>query len=287
MGNAQDQDLRGEERTTAGPPKWSSNPAPPPPHSNRADPDDIKRDIDHTRAEMDETIDALSARLQPRILLDEAMSWVGIGGHASCPPGSNRPSDRVAVIKTELRAKARSAAKTCAKSSGRYMWQTIRRHPLPSLMIGAGIVWLLLEEGRKPGRRSLRKYTYTPDPEYSGSYVDARTGKPYHSETYNRDVSQEQPGRRQFTDSLGDVRSPEQFTDAHDAGRETRLPEEQLAAEERRPDLHPEADTRSTPRPQPDPIHSGSYVDARTGNAYDEERYGEDRSETASRKENA
>jgi hypothetical protein len=81
--------------------------------------DEIEREVEQTRASVSGTVDALRGRLQPGQIVDEVV-------------------DRVA---------------TYAKGSGgaafaRNLGASVRDHPLPVLLIGAGIGWLLLS---KPG----------------------------------------------------------------------------------------------------------------------------------------
>lgn len=130
----------------------------------------IKNDIDHTRAEMDETIDALSERLAPRHLMNEAMGWLRGGeGHG------NRGADAAAI----------------AKNLGAKTWEHAKRHPVSSALIGAGIAWMLIEHNSSHDGSSRRRGR-TPR-KYGGSYVDARTGEPY-DEHYGSDYEHEASG---------------------------------------------------------------------------------------------
>ena len=124
----------------------------------------IKRDIDHTRAEMDRTVDALGERLQPRHLLD----------------------DLVAVFRgrSGIDSATLSGAGQTAKDYGWMVVDKLKQHPVPAALIGAGLTWLLFE-GDNPSPAYASRNAGVPRDKltgpgmYSGSYVDARTGQPY------------------------------------------------------------------------------------------------------------
>lgn len=82
-------------------------------------PDQIEREIDQTRAEISHTITALQQKLSPGTLLDQALASVKGGG-----------GDFVGNL-------------------GR----TIRDNPMPVLLTGAGLTWLMLSE-REGGRHT-------------------------------------------------------------------------------------------------------------------------------------
>lgn len=137
-----------------------------------ASPEEIRRDIDRTRSEMDRTLDALGTRLDPRSLADDLwdMARSAIGGSRA----GEKLTDKVADIDY--------AGYT--KRIGASALDAMRENPIPTLLGGAAIAYMLFEN---PVRRQYRrsKYATVRDlPEYSGSVVDARTGEPYDMETY-------------------------------------------------------------------------------------------------------
>ena len=84
---------------------------------------EIRSEIERTRAEMDQTFDALERKMTPGQILEEA--W-----HLT------RGGTRVGASK---------------------LWQVAREHPLPATVIGLGLGWLLVESSRGDGReRSSR-----------------------------------------------------------------------------------------------------------------------------------
>lgn len=116
----------------------------------------IRREIERTRAEMDNTFDALESKLTPSQLLGEAWSLTKGGSTA----GASK------------------------------LWQIARQYPLPSAVIGLGLGWLLMEssrseesgrEVRSRGRRGYRGYgreSYGYDTGYraSADYAGNRYG---------------------------------------------------------------------------------------------------------------
>lgn len=111
--------------------------------------DEIRADIERTRAEMDSTFDALDQKLTPGQLLSEV--WRYTKGGSSI--GASK------------------------------LWQLAREHPLPATMIGVGIGWLFVERSRSGdgADRSYRAYGYTGEGasgygRYSDNYdVDYRS----------------------------------------------------------------------------------------------------------------
>jgi len=91
---------------------------------NSGSSDEIRADIERTRAEMDNTFDALDQKLTPSQLLAEA--WRYTKGGSSIGAGK--------------------------------LWTLARQHPLPATMIGVGLGWLLVERSRSNGGDDLGGY---------------------------------------------------------------------------------------------------------------------------------
>ncbi len=86
------------------------------------DPKAIRSNIADTRADMDRTLDELGERLDPRNLLDDLLDLF------RSDSSSGKDTRRV------------------LGSAGRGLATTVRNHPVPSLLVGAGLCWLLVEE---------------------------------------------------------------------------------------------------------------------------------------------
>ena len=145
-----------------------------------ATPEQIRDDIRRTRANMDETVDAIGERLRPRHLLDDVIDLFRSpsGGNGGASSGSS-PNMRDAA--------------GVAKDLGANAFQKLKAHPMPAALIAAGVAWLLFDENSSGGGRRARsrqdvrgQWRDEDLREYSGSYVDARTGEPY-DESYGRE----------------------------------------------------------------------------------------------------
>jgi hypothetical protein len=113
----------------------------------------IEGEIRHTRAELSETIDALQEKLRPGNIVSEA-------------------TDKV---KTATSEKVRDMADT-ASGTAQDMWEGARQNPIPALMIGAGVAWMLFDRnrGRDDGRAEWSRYS-PPRYRYSDDDVEYRS----------------------------------------------------------------------------------------------------------------
>jgi hypothetical protein len=82
--------------------------------------DEIRRDIERTRAEMDETVDALENRLSPGQLVDQAWSMF--------------------------------------RRSGSGAGDVVREHPVPLALMGLGVAWLAIERATGGDADAERRY---------------------------------------------------------------------------------------------------------------------------------
>jgi hypothetical protein len=80
--------------------------------------DALERDVERSRADLEATLDALKSRASIDRLSDDALDYLRRSGGRD-----------VATL----------------------LWRQARDHPLPLLMIGAGIVWLAADQGRRTG----------------------------------------------------------------------------------------------------------------------------------------
>jgi len=140
--------------------------------SSAAGSSEIRDDIRRTRAEMDQTVDRLAERLRPRHLIDDLIEVV----RGKVNPGAASGSGGASAMEE-------------AKDYGSALLGSLKSHPMPAALIGAGVAWLLFEQVRgDSGGGGVRTYGSAGRPgrwrdedlrEYSGSFVDARTGEPY------------------------------------------------------------------------------------------------------------
>jgi ElaB/YqjD/DUF883 family membrane-anchored ribosome-binding protein len=81
---------------------------------------EIEADIRRTRGRMDATLDELSERLTARSLLNSALDWF------ESPSADGRGSET-------------------AKAAMRTVSRTVKDNPIPTLLIGAGLAWLMMD----------------------------------------------------------------------------------------------------------------------------------------------
>lgn len=150
-------------------------------YNSKTDSDDIRRDIDQTRSVMDRTIDEFAERLRPRNLFDDMVCAVRDSVFGA--------KDQPARFQSRQMSEQLGSA---AGSAGRSLFEAVRENPVPAALMGAGLAWLLFEDKAERSYRRMR-HDYNQrgyrddrwqDPgTHSGSFVDARTGKPY-AESY-------------------------------------------------------------------------------------------------------
>ncbi|MDQ3441592.1 MAG: DUF3618 domain-containing protein [Planctomycetota bacterium] len=160
-----------------------------------ATPEQIRDNIRRTRANMDETVDAISERLRPRHLLDDVIDLF------RSPSGGGGNGGACAESSPNMREAA-----SVAKDLGANAFQKLKAHPMPAALIAAGVAWLLFDENSSSGggrrarsREDVRgRWRDEELREYSGSFVDARTGQPY-DESYGSEYTQ--GGRERYDGS--------------------------------------------------------------------------------------
>ena len=118
--------------------------------------DQIRSDIDRTRADMDETFSALESKLTPTQILEEA--WGLFKGGSSA--GATR------------------------------LLRVVREHPLPSAVIGLGAGWLLVESSRRSESHDSGDYGYGRGSYDRSGYGRSSYGEPgYSRSSYGRGTS--------------------------------------------------------------------------------------------------
>ena len=163
----------------------------------------IERDIDRTRGRLDSTVDALTSRLKPSSLLDDVLDYF------SSDTG------------TRTQSATGDKARRVAKRAGGGAWEKVKSNPVPSALIGAGIAYLFLKSDDEEAtadysgsfarghdeemRQRILRNNREPRM-YGGSYVDARTGKPYDQENYGEGVTR--PGFGETSSSTTGASGP-------------------------------------------------------------------------------
>ena len=126
----------------------------------------IEEDIAETRHEMDDTIEALERRLDPRHWLDEAVEYVAGKPEPRIDPATGRalPPERQKV-----------------RAVGDHLMQQVRDHPVTAVMVGAGLMYLLLAK-KAPPRRALPMQfpaDFDWEPSYDPRYNQRHDVVPY------------------------------------------------------------------------------------------------------------
>jgi hypothetical protein len=125
------------------------------------DPDEIRADIEETRAEMSETIDAIQERMSPDYLKQQALDTVrdaAVGQYED--------------------------ARDSVKGASLSMWETIKQNPIPSALVGVGLGWLYMNRSSGSSQQSSQYRYYQPS--YGARYgydpYDTRYGERYDQE---------------------------------------------------------------------------------------------------------
>ncbi|RYD84290.1 MAG: DUF3618 domain-containing protein [Verrucomicrobiaceae bacterium] len=126
---------------------------------------EIESDIRRTRGRMDATLDELSERLTARSILNMALDlWDARAARA--PRHEEAAEIHIhADVQDEKPSYAKTMAKRQAKKAFRGLSHQIQENPIPSLLIGAGIAWMLFdhdEDEREYVELSGRRYRVSP-----------------------------------------------------------------------------------------------------------------------------
>jgi hypothetical protein len=115
------------------------------------DPAVIRREIDNTRRRMDRTIDAIGERFSGRHLVDEALHLIRI----------QQENGNMTKFTNKLSESADSAYHSVV--------DTVKAHPVPTALVGAGLAWLIFEKSRS---RATNGYEEEHDVYRTGFYGD-------------------------------------------------------------------------------------------------------------------
>lgn len=121
------------------------------------EPEEIRAQIEQTRAEMAETIDAIQAKLNPDYITAQVKETV-----------RTSTARRAEQMANTAERKARNIRSTIS--------ETIRENPIPAAMAGIGIGWLLMKSSSGPSSSQYRpesrmSYRYYPESR-EGSMTD-------------------------------------------------------------------------------------------------------------------
>ena len=116
--------------------------------SAAGDPAQIRAEIVQTRAEMSETIDAIQEKLSPQRLMEEAKDTVRDATVGKVKDMMSSATDKAADLAEDVQDGAREAV------------VYVKQNPIPAVMIGAGIAWLLLRPSTRQSGSSVLARTH-------------------------------------------------------------------------------------------------------------------------------
>lgn len=139
-------------------------------------------DIERTRAEMSQTIDAIKDKLDPQKLMEQAkdtihdatIGRVGDAVHDAVGSAKEVASDAFHVAREKV-----SDAGHSAKGAGYMIADTIKENPIPAAILGIGLGWLLMSR-RSPEEPSMpRPHGYDAGMDYNrANYGGAAAAPP-------------------------------------------------------------------------------------------------------------
>lgn len=143
----------------------------------------IRADIEQTRAEMSDTIDALQEKLSPERIKDQVKEKVKEQASDAYESVKKATVGRVEKVMDNVSEKVSDVtrgASTAVKDTGSSIVETIRQNPIPFALIGVGIGMLIKKnkgesESRYEDRRTERSYRdFTHEPDATSSTDRAR-----------------------------------------------------------------------------------------------------------------
>lgn len=154
--------------------------------TNSNDPDQIRAEIEQTRARMGETIDEIQERLSPERLKQQTKDTIREATIGKVEEMTNRAEYEM-------------------KSWRSRIVQTVKDNPVPAALIGVGVGWLLMADNDHDDYDYDNDYRYR---QYSGAstYYPASTRYTGSGETHRsaRDVAHE--GRERINETVDEVR---------------------------------------------------------------------------------
>ncbi len=143
------------------------------------DPDAIRAEIQSTREDMTETLNAIQAKLNPSHIRDQAV-------------GSVRQATigRVEDAADDAREKVKGASND--------VFETIKRNPAPALLAAVGLGWLIMESRSQASGQGMRQRGRQGDRYYLGNEQYGRGGYDYgytYDEYGRRSVGYSEPNQ--------------------------------------------------------------------------------------------
>jgi len=154
--------------------------------------EEIRSEIEHTREEMAETIDAIQEKLRPRNIVANATERV-----------KTATTERVRAMADMAGDTAQTVVSRTRESAGGLM-DTIRENPIPAAMIGVGAAWLFSSAAGSSNRsRGSNGYSYGDS--YGDEYGAGRSLRRTRGYAYGSEASRTSGWREQASESTEDL----------------------------------------------------------------------------------
>lgn len=124
------------------------------------DPEQIRIQIEQTRGDMSETIDAIQERLNPRNLVEQAKDSVREATVGKVKEMAHNVSDTASGVADSTMEAAGDLA------------DRVKQNPWPAVAVGVGAAWLLMRNGSTPSRRYSAGNTKWPAQGRTGRNAD-------------------------------------------------------------------------------------------------------------------
>jgi len=222
------------------------------------DPDQIQAEIEHTRAEMTETIDAISEKLNPDVLKEQAKEMVkdatigkvqekvsnvtgavtdamssvkdtvtnAVGGVTGSDSDYDRSSNYGHGYSTGYNVSGTGFQSRQQSSGVSGVMDSVRSNPVPAALVGVGLGWFLMRS-RQSKSHGDQRYYYDPQrhttqsPIFNEDYRPSASGSyGYGNQGQYQSQGQNEQGRMgQVTSTISDTASSVQETAGQFAGQ--------------------------------------------------------------------
>jgi hypothetical protein len=158
------------------------------------DPDEIEQEIEQTRAEMSDTIDAIQEKLDPERLKAQAKEAAHDATIGRVIDAKDQAVEKVQDLASQATDKVRGLTggngddrqtagtsntyTTTARDTGGNVVETIKANPIPAAIAGAGLGWFITSRsGNNHGQKRSSYMRNSPSTRgYGGQRMDYRTG---------------------------------------------------------------------------------------------------------------
>lgn len=186
--------------------------------------EEIRADIEQTRSEMSETIEALQERLSPTALKEQAVDqFQDVREHVKEQVREQIQEAKAAVREATI-GKVENMVHTASNTAqdARYtVMDTIRQNPIPAAMVGLGLAWMFMNRSSTPSRRSTNDYArvgYSGDQTYYARQPYAGGSSYYGNPSYYEEQRGSGGVVRQGQQAVSNVASRAQDTASNIAG---------------------------------------------------------------------